>query len=164
MSINETEPQQRAVMTSAELAGHKVTSYGRDYSESDDGYSDMEAEQRRGWHPVPGWGRDGWDLGNWPYVVIYTRTSNPGTISGGKLVRTYELMQICEGDRTVYAFASEQDRTAATDYLFLWYSADEDWSPVTWQTREQLDKGEIAVDPKFRGPFSWKRAEATGLG
>lgn len=164
----------RPIMTNAELATHKAAEYGRDYRESDDGYSDMEAEEKRGWSAIPGWGRDGWDLGNWPYVVIYKRETLPG--GDAELIRRnrvsdqqdalpgvtvlapedkprFELMQICEGDRTVYRFDSIEDRNAAVDYLFLWYSADESWSPVTWQNRAELDDGELKVDDRLRGPY-----------
>lgn len=136
----------RPIMTAAELRTFQVSQYGRDYRESDDGYSDMEAEEGRGWRSVAGWGRDGWDLGNWPYVIVYFRKFEDEA-------RPFGLMQICEGDRTVYAFPTQEDLYAATDYLFLWYSADERWSPVTWETREQLDKGELPVPEKFRGPY-----------
>lgn len=132
----------RPIMTSAELAQHKVTSYGRNYSESDDGYSDMEAEEKRGWQALANWGRDGWNLGEWPYVMIYVRQD-----------AKFKLMQIVEGDRTEYEFASEEERSAAIDYLFLWYSADKRWSPVTWEQRSALDSGLLTVDDKYRGPY-----------
>lgn len=142
----------RPVMTRDELAKYEVKQWGRNYAESDDGYSDMEAEEKRGWYALSGWGRDGWDLGNWPYVVIYGRTAGD---TGSLFVvgRRFELLQICEGDRTAWAFETREDRQAAIDYLFLWYSADESWSPVTWKTREKLDAGELEVDEKFRGPY-----------
>jgi hypothetical protein len=93
------------------------------------------------------WGRDGWDLGDWPYVVFYLKTSL------GEAGRVYELMEICEGDRTVWSFASEEDRSAALDYMFLWHAAGKhSWAPLTWEQREELDKGEMTFDPKWRGP------------
>ena len=134
----------RPLMTRDELATHEVTQYGRNYAESCDGYEDMEAEQDRGWHSCASWGRDGWDLGNWPYVVIYRRK-----LAGGK----FGVMQIVEGDRTVYHFGSEADRDAAIDYLFLWYAAEEDWAPLSYEDRARLDAGELTVDEKFRGPY-----------
>ena len=50
----------RPLMTAAELREHQATQYGRDYRFSDDGYSDMEVEEKRVWHALAGWGRDGW--------------------------------------------------------------------------------------------------------
>ena len=136
----------RPLMTAAELAEHKVRSYGRNYAESDDGYTDMEAEERRGWTAISSWGYSGWDLGGWPYVAMYHRER------GGK----FELMQIVEGDRDVYSFESEADRYAATDYLFLWYSAGKQWAPLRYEDRAALDAGELSVLPKFRGPVRFE--------
>ena len=156
------QTETRPVMTAAELRTHQVTQYGRDYSESDDGYGDMAAEKSRGWQAVSGWGADGWDLGDWPYVVIYVRPA-ANRFDPDKPT-TFGLMQICEGDRTVYEFGSREDREAAIDYLFLWYSADEDWSPVGSSmpdARGRLDRGEIEIDPKFRGPYSVRRHAET---
>jgi hypothetical protein len=149
----------RPPMTAAGLAGHKVTGYGRNYAESDDGYSDMAAEEKRGWRALASWGRDGWNLGDWPYVVVYVRESPAHTPdcsqSAGdcRCLPSYELMQICEGDRTVYSFTTVRDRNAAIDYMFLWYAADKHWAPLTWEDRERLDAGELEVDLKFRGPY-----------
>lgn len=153
--------RQRPVMSAAELREHKVRDYGRDYSESDDGYGDMQAEQKRGWRQLSGWGRDGWDMGNWPYVAMMTRTSNDGTRGeDGKLARQYEVLTIVEGDRTWYRFDNVVDQEAALDYLFLWYAMSEDWAPKHW-TREALDAGQLQVANKYRGWFSWERVEMT---
>jgi hypothetical protein len=134
----------RPPMTAAELGEHKVTAYGRDYSESDDGYGDMAAEEKRGWGVLPSWGRDGWNLGDWPYVVVYVRD---------RAGEQHELMVICEGDRTIYAFDMAMDRTAAIDYMFAWYAAGQRWAEWTWEDRERLDVGHLEVDLKFRGPY-----------
>lgn len=163
-------------MTSAELDDHQTASYGRNYAESDDGYSDMSAEARRGWHVIASWGRDGWDLGAWPYVAIYVRDTASCTTCGANLTDgsgdgeaghwqnctspagRFGLMQICEGDRTAYAFTSEADRAAATDYLFLWYAAGATWAPLTEEDRPALDAGELTVDAKFYGPYRSKES------
>lgn len=130
-------------MTAAELSGHQTAVHGRDYSVSDDGYGDMAAAEDDGWRAIPGWGRDGWDLGDWPYVIIYKRDV-PGE---------YQLQQITEGDHTAYSFGTAEDRDAAIDYLFLWYSAGQDWSPVTYEGRAMLDEGTLTVPDRYRGPY-----------
>lgn len=132
----------RPIMGSAELARHKATAHGRDYTVSDDGYDDMEAAAKQGWRTLSSWGHDGWDLGNWPYVSIQVRNRD------GR----FELQSICEGDHTLYAFDADGDRDAALDYLFLWHAADKDWAPLNWDQRAQLDEGGFEVDAKFRGP------------
>lgn len=137
----------RKPMTAAELAEHHIGRGGRDYNLACDGYEDMEVAEAGGWSVIHAWGRDGWDLGNHPYVSIATRERD------GVL----QMQQIVEGDHDVYEFPSGEDRTAAIDYLFLWYAADEPWAPLKPEDRGQLDAGELAVDEKFSGPFSWDR-------
>lgn len=150
----------RAMMTAVELAAHKVDAHGRDYSKSDDGYGDMEQARAEGWREISGWGADGWDLGDWPYVVISHRD---GT---GR----HEMRQTVEGDTTVYAFDNDEDRDAATDYLFLWYAASRaeryaDGAPE-WQViaddpgRVALDAGLLEVPERLRGPWSHVRTAA----
>ena len=130
-------------MTKAELAGYQIRQWGRDYRESDDGYSDMAAEEARGWHAVANWGRDGWDLGNWPYVIFYVRNR------GGR----YELLEIVEGDRTLGQFSTPEERERAINYLFLWYAAGERWGPLSADQREALEIGyPLAIDAKWAGP------------
>lgn len=161
----------RPIMTREELASFEVKSYGRDYAESDDGWSDMEAEGKRGWSAVSGWSRDGWDLGDWPYVVISVRDvprkilcSECGTLRSADS-RPFKMMQTVEGDRSVYAFATPEDRDAAIDYLFIWYGVThelDEWAVegLTYDKREALDAGTLRVPERFRGPFSWARLNA----
>ena len=59
---------------------------------------------------------------------------------------------IVEGDRTVYAVGSQEDREAALDYLFLWYAAGERWAPLSEADRERPNVGELQVPAEFRGP------------
>lgn len=111
----------------------------------DDGYDRMERARPRGWAAIPSWGRDGWDLGSWPYVVISHRNTEDG----------YELAYNVEGDITVYRYPTAELRDRATDYLAFWHwkHAEEPWV-------EGVDNIDMA--PKhLRGPFSWKRLEQT---
>lgn len=133
----------RPIMGRDELRTHHVTAHGRDYRLSDDGYEDIEQAEKGGWRSRASWGADGWDLGNWPYVSIQTAQRD------GKFL----VQQIVEGDHDLYAFDTEADRDAALDYLFLWYAAGQDWAPLTYEQREELDKGGFVADQKFRGPY-----------
>jgi hypothetical protein len=107
----------------------------------DDGYDRIELAGRRGWHAVPSWGRDGWDLGSWPLVVIFHRRSDVG----------YELAYNVEGDITVYRYATRELLDTATDYLAFWHWKHEDESWVAG-----VDSVEVAP-AHLRGPFSWAR-------
>jgi hypothetical protein len=149
-------PGRRRRMTAAELKRHHVLDRSRNYRESDDGYSDMAAEEKRGWRAIANWGRDGWNLGDWPYVVIYTRDGCEQCHSHAKIEcdAGFMLMQIVEGDRTEWRFASPDERNAAIDYLFLWYAAGHHWAPVTTDQREALDMGyPLAISDKWGGPY-----------
>jgi hypothetical protein len=141
----------RPIMTAAELAEHRVNDHGRDYALSCDGYEDMGVAEQAGWHAVGNWGRDGWDLGSWPYVVLYARVTS-GRFEPHDDAGRWELMQIVEGDHTEYRFLTEADRDAAMDYLFLWYAAAKHWAPLSEEDRARLDAGTLEVDPKWRGP------------
>lgn len=145
----------RAVMTAEELRAAQFRTHGRDYSQSDDGYEDMALNESRGWKTLSGWGRSGWDLGEWPYVVLSIRPADDGA---------WHLLSVCEGDHAYYQFATEADLHAAIDYLFLWYAAGKDPAryehSIGWEQREALDRGEVEVDIRFRGPFSWERCDA----
>ncbi len=144
----------RAIMTRAELVAHKATSSGRDYSRSDDGYGDMEVASSEGWHAISGWGQDGWDLGDWPYVVISTRDHST----------SFQMRQTVEGDTDVYYFDSTEERNAAIDYLFIWYGIGHEydkWQAAGLTSREALDAGTLRVPEEFRGPFSWSRVDLT---
>ena len=143
----------RKLMDSAELATHHVSDYGRDYSQSDDGYGDIEADRKLGWQALSAWGSDGWDLGEWPYVVISIRD-----FSGSITPDRFDLLSVCEGDHTVYSFASVEDRNAALDYLFLWYMARNSERILGFAIdREALDRGEVTVEEKYRGPYRANR-------
>lgn len=76
-----------------QLAKHQADQHGRDYSQSDDGYGDMAVAEREGWTTLAGWGADGWDLGDWPYVVISTRTRT-ATYEVFGLVRPGQVYEI----------------------------------------------------------------------
>ena len=93
---------------------------------------------------VASWGRDGWDLGRWPLVVIAT-----GEVDGRHVLAVY-----VEGDVYVSHFATAVDLTDAVDLeAFHWW--------------EQLGNGPdvsgystlAEVPAELRGPFSTARLD-----
>lgn len=78
-----------------------------------DGYDLMEVAGRDGWRPISSWGKDGWDLGDWPYVVVYWRTPAPGE---------YQVATVVEGDVDAHTFATPEERVEHTDGIadFYW--------------------------------------------
>lgn len=59
-----------------------------------DGYDFLDDASSRGWAGVSSWGADGWDLGDWPYVVHIVKRDGD----------RYALIVRCEGDLTGYIF------------------------------------------------------------
>lgn len=112
----------------------------------DDGYEFMAAGTAAGWSAVAAWGKDGWDLGSWPYVVVLFRDRivKPSTLDNDPAVKAYERATYLEGDVTVETFATADDREKATDEtaLFYWKADGADW----------LDRGD-----DLRGPYSRSR-------
>lgn len=109
-----------------------------------DGYDRMDLAGKRGWRSISGWGRDGWDLGDWPYVVIYFREREG----------TFEYAQNVEGDTEVYVFPTEELRNGYTDRVAFWYWKQQ--GRATWV--EGIDTFD-QLPAHMRGPFSWKRLE-----
>jgi hypothetical protein len=109
----------------------------------DDGYDRMDAARPRGWDAIPSWGRDGWDLGSWPLVVVYHRRTQAG----------FELAECVEGDVTVYRYPTKAQRDAATDQLafFHWQHNGEPWVAGIATFAD--------APAHLRGPFSWARCE-----
>ena len=131
------------LMSAAELERHHASDHGRiSYG---DGYDDMEINERQGWHTIANWGRDGWEMGEWPYVMISARRKGSGA----------EVLSVCEGDHTIYQFDTYADHIRALNYLFCWYQPE-----IASVNRDELDAGTAIVDPKFLGAYSHDRINA----
>lgn len=109
----------------------------------DDGYDRMEPARTHRWRPIPSWGQDGWDLGSWPLVVIYHRTTPDA----------WQLAYDVEGDITVYSYPLQQQRDSATDCLAFWH-----WKHAHEQWVAGIDSVDVAP-ADLRGPFSCRRLE-----
>lgn len=108
----------------------------------DDGYDRIEAASPQRWYAIPGWGRDGWELGSWPLVVIFHRNTADG----------FELAENVEGDVTAYRFPTRELRDQATDALayFHWRHTHEPWVAGI----ERFDD----LPAELRGPYSRTRS------
>lgn len=108
------------------------------------GYEMMEKAERRKWNAIAGWGKDGYDLGSWPYVIIFFRNVRKEDKSV-----SYQLAYYCEGDVTQYAFPTKELRDECTDGIafFHWKNRGEDAPWVKgYDTVEQLPL-------ELRGPY-----------
>jgi hypothetical protein len=132
-------------LTNEQLRAHKVPSEGFwELGYLVDGYDRQSLARKHWWLAVPAWGRDGWNLGSWPLVTIYTREAPDG----------FYLAENVEGDVTTYRFDMIEERDAATDALafFHWKWASEEWV-------DGIDSAQDMPD-HLRGPYSRARTEA----
>ncbi len=102
-----------------------------------DGYSAISLAEKREWHAQGSWGRDGWNLGSWPYIIIFFRDRE----------ECYEVSEYVEGDVTIYACPTQELRDAITDELafFHWKHRSEKWVD-DYDSVEQLPA-------ELRGPY-----------
>jgi hypothetical protein len=112
------------------------------------GHDFIERFAAGGWRPIPAWGMNGWDLGEWPLVVVLHR-ERPCVGHAGKFSLAYYI----EGDVVIEHFASREERDAATDELaaFHWRHQGVEWVS---------DYPEGPLPEHLRGPYS--RARRTG--
>ena len=108
----------------------------------DEGYDRREFASRIGWDAIASWGLNGWDLGSWPYVVVYHRGET-------------ELAVDVEGDIDIKEFATCEERDRRTDEIafFYWKNDEEEWV-------NGIDSHE-QMPPNLRGPFSWSRLDGS---
>lgn len=117
------------------------------FDPSGDGYDYLQNLEATGkWVALGSWGLDGWDLGDWPYVVyLISRTED------GVAVR-----ERCEGDLTTWTFPTPAEAFAYIDSI--------------WHGQVQRDPSrfgfeavpdDLDTNPRFRGPFTWARLNAS---
>lgn len=109
-----------------------------------DGYDRAAFVARFRWRPVASWGRDGWDLGDWPLVMVFFRERRGA----------FDLCVNCEGDAELRSFPTAAERAAHVDGVALFY-----WRALG----NGPDVGGISsvstMPAEYRGPFSWRRLE-----
>ena len=110
-----------------------------------DGYSLMGAAETRQWHAIGCWGRDGYDLGSWPLVIVFFRDHD----DEGK----YDLVYYVEGDTWMYTCPTKEIRNAVCDELafFHWKNNSEKWVEG-YESVEQLPA-------ELRGPYRTEKEE-----
>jgi hypothetical protein len=83
--------------------------HGRDDAQgySLDGYDWMDEAAHTGWYALANWGKDGWDAGSWPYVII---TLAKGSDEEGPF---YGITTYCEGDLATTFYRSQLEQWKA---------------------------------------------------
>lgn len=113
------------------------------FEESGDGYDYIQQLEVTGkWAAVGSWGLDGWDLGDWPYLVYFV----------SKQGDQFCVRERCEGDLTTWTFATRAEMIAKLDETFWWCVRNHP-DRMGW-TEPPAD---LETNPRYRGPFSWDR-------
>ncbi|SLK12585.1 hypothetical protein [Arthrobacter sp. P2b] len=125
--------------TGEEIEGVTVL---RDYH-MNGGYDWMELIEEHGWAVIPSWGSEGWDLGQWPLVMVAgIRTADGiGNLFG---VATY-----CEGDVTCTFYRSKsQQHEAITKHAHYW------WKNGTAHGPTNLPETATGLPDRDRRPYT----------
>lgn len=123
-----------------------------------DGYQIIALARKMGWRALPSWGRDGWDLGNWPLVIMFWHEDDQGSdptpaLPRSERERVFEVIEYVEGDVTLWRCPSSEVREQVTDELAFWHwkYRGEDWV-------EGIEHVED-MPAHLRGPFRWEDAD-----
>ncbi|MGI5255671.1 hypothetical protein [Actinacidiphila glaucinigra] len=104
-----------------------------------EGFDWIERLPERGWRSVNVWGTEGWDLGNWPYQVAAHYDC--------EALSVYGLATNTEGDTTVNAYTSREERDAATNELAVSWWIDNENGP------DELTPDMSPIPLAYCGPF-----------
>ncbi|MET3370669.1 UNVERIFIED_CONTAM: hypothetical protein ABIE34_003946 [Jeotgalibacillus campisalis] len=78
-----------------------------------DGYDWMDVIGEHGWVVIPSWGCDGWDLGQWPYVMV------AGIRTADAIGNLFGMATYCEGDvKTTFYRTKARYWDAITEQAF----------------------------------------------
>jgi hypothetical protein len=111
-------------MTRDEMKQYEVTptvEWDQALFKGGDGYDVMDTVCAYGWHPIADWGEHGWDLGNWPLVVVFRRRL---------MGEQWQIAEYCEGDVTQYTCPTQELRNQVIDRIALFYWCHENRSWV----------------------------------
>lgn len=113
----------------------------------DDGYDRMAWAENHGWKCISGWGRDGWDMLEWPYYCAYI-WRDPAVP---------KVATDCEGDIDIWTFQTREECVKHLDCLafWKWHTNGDSWvegMPMfgTWEE----------IPTHLRGPYSSDRHES----
>ncbi|MBI2076839.1 MAG: hypothetical protein HYT80_00505 [Euryarchaeota archaeon] len=113
----------------------------------EDGYEWMEEAQEAKWQILSAWGRNGWDLGSWPCVVVAIKDDGRAGV--------WSLAVHTEGDVETQHYSTEEERDAAIDRTAEWY-----WRRNANGPLDIAEHPEGHLPSQYRGRYSSERADA----
>jgi hypothetical protein len=97
----------------------------------------IEIAEAQGWQAIPSWGRDSYDLGSWPFAIVFFRDQED----------TFDVVEYVEGDVTQWSCPTEEIRQAITDELAFLH-----WKHNGRAWVKDFDNVDQLPD-ELRGPF-----------
>jgi hypothetical protein len=111
------------------------------------GYDWMELIEAEGWAVIPNWGCDGWDLGQWPYVMV------AGIRTADSIGDLFGLATYCEGDVTcAYYRTQARQWDAITEHAFF------NWKNGQAQGPGDLPEAAAELPSRYRMPYTLNAA------
>jgi hypothetical protein len=120
-----------------------------------DGYDFVgQLESGSNWAPVASYGRDGWDAGSWPLVVI-------GRTLRANKKGEWVTVERVEGDLSFRAYRTQVEQLRGLDLLVEahWRFEPEAYGDDIAKAVKRYPKGELPS--RFYGLFSWARLNAS---
>lgn len=125
----------------------------------DDGYGWIErvlAANGNGqhWQAVSSWGRDGFDMGDWPLVVY---ALGHVTETEADRLAPWRVLERIEGDVRLWAFETRHEALRALDALaaYWWRQSPGRHGEAMTAIVDEVPSGSLPI--RFRGPFAWSR-------
>jgi hypothetical protein len=107
-----------------------------------DGYDWMDVIAEHGWAVIPGWGCDGWDLGQWPCVMV------AGVRTADSIGNLFGMATYCEGDvRTTFYRTKARFWDAVTEQAFFHWKNGQAHGP------EDLPEAAAELPSRYRMPY-----------
>ncbi|MFJ5700613.1 hypothetical protein [Arthrobacter sp. NPDC093139] len=111
------------------------------------GYDWMELIGEHGWGVIPSWGSDGWDLGQWPYVMV------AGIRTADGIGNLFGMATYCEGDVTCTFY-----RTKARFWEAISEQAFYHWKNGQAQGPADLPEAAAELPSRYRIPSMYHEA------
>lgn len=114
----------------------------RDYH-MNDGYDWIALIEAEGWAVIPGWGCDGWNLGQWPYVMV------AGIRTADSIGNLFGVATYCEGDVTTEYYRTQARQwDAITEHAFF------HWKNGQAQGPADLPEAAAELPSRYRMPYT----------
>lgn len=109
-----------------------------------EGYDYIDRAARAGWSAMGNWGEEGYDLGAWPYVIMFTRVVR----DGGRYL--YGFGHYVEGDLSADYYRSKEACNEAISRQAYWY-----WKNGQSDGPKNLPATFESLAPEYRVPSKY---------